>query len=116
MSYSGPIDLKTLVDLDALCDQGAEHYTFLAFPKSLVNEYGLPADEEAQEYIAAVQATGVPVGIWLNSPIEDTGYAAVTSENSQRLRDAIEGLIRYHEAYASELCERLFRDAGANPG
>ena len=64
MEYNGPIELEALVDLDALAENGSHHWTFFAFPKTLLNEHGVPADPEAQRYIAAVQASGVPLGIW----------------------------------------------------
>lgn len=113
MPYDGPIDLDSLVDLESLAAGGASHWTFFAFPMSTINEHGLPSDPEAQRYIAAVQATGVPIGIWLNTPAEDTGYAAVTHENISQLKDAIAGLRQFPESYAADLCEKLFRDAAA---
>ena len=76
-----------------------------------LNEYRIPSDPEAQEYIAAVQAAGVPIGIWLNSPIDGTGYAAVTQENILQLRNAIAGLTQFSDSYAATLCEKLFREA-----
>ncbi len=114
MPYDGPVDLDALVDLDSLNSDGACHWTFFAFPLSILNEHGLPSDAEAQQYIAAVQATGVPIGIWLNGPADDTGYAAVTRENISRLNDAIVGLTQFPDSYAADLCERLFRNAKRN--
>ena len=61
-------------------------------------------------YIAAVQSTGVPIGIWFNGPADDTGYAAVTRENISRLNDAIASLTQFPDSYAAELSERLFRN------
>jgi len=69
---------------------------------------------EAQRYIAAVQSTGVPIGIWFNGPADDTGYAAVTRENISRLNDAIAGLTQFPDSYAAELSERLFRNVRAS--
>ena len=111
MDYAGPIDLDSLVDLDSFEISGGGYYTFFAFPISTLSEHGLPTDLEAQQYIAAVQAAGVPVGIWLNTPTEDTGYAAVTHENIPRLKNVITNLTQFSESYAADLCERLFRDA-----
>ena len=107
MDYAGPIDL------DSLAVDGAGHYTFFAFPISTVNQHGLPSDPDAQRYIAAVQSVGVPIGIWLNSPIDDTGYAAVTHDNIPRLHDAITSLTQFSDSYASDLCDKLFRNAAA---
>ena len=114
MPYDGPINLDALVDLDSRAVDGVCHWTFFAFPLSTLNEHGLPSDAEAQQYIAAVQSTGVPVGIWLNGIADDTGYAAVTRENISRLNDAIAGLTQFPDSYAADLCERLFRDAAAS--
>ena len=113
MSYNGPIDLDAMVDLDSLAVVGVGHWTFFAFPLSTLNEYRVPSDPEAQQYIADVQSMGVPIGIWLNSVVDGTGYAAVTRENISQLNEAIEGLTKYSDSYAVDLCERLFRDAAS---
>jgi len=113
MNYAGLIDLDALVDLDSLAVNGAGHYSFFAFPISTLNEHGLPSDIDAQQYIAAVQSAGVPVGIWLNSPVDDTGYAAITHDNIPQLHDVIRGLTNFSDSYASDLCERLFRESSA---
>ncbi|PHQ36114.1 hypothetical protein [Rhodopirellula bahusiensis] len=114
MPYDGPIDLDTLVDLDSLAVDGVCHWTFFAFPLSTLDEHGLPSDPEAQRYIAAVQSTGVPIGIWLNGIADDTGYAAVTHENTSELNNAIAGLTQFPDSYAADLCERLFRNAASS--
>ena len=114
MAYGGPIDLDALVDLDSLAVDGACHWTFFAFPLSTLDEHGLPSDPEAQRYIAAVQSTGVSIGIWLNGTADDTGYAAVTHENIPQLNDAIAGLTQFPDSYAADLCERLFRNAASS--
>lgn len=114
MIYSGPIDLDALVDLDALAAEGACHWTFLAFPTSTVNEHGIPTDLDAQRYIAAVQSAGVPVGIWRNTPVDGTAYAAVTHVTIPQLFNAIETLTQFHDSFAADLSERLFRDSSAS--
>ena len=111
MHYDGPIDLDALVDLDALAADGTCHWTFLAFPSKSINEFGVPMDSEAQRYVAAVQSKGVPVGIWCNSPVKGTAYAAVAHDAIPRLRQAMEQLTEFHDSFAAELCERLFREA-----
>ena len=113
MLYDGPIDLDSLVDLDSLAGEGACHWTFFGFPRSMLDEYGLPSDLDAQRYIAAVQSTGVPIGIWHNSPVDDTVYAAVTNDHILQLNDAIAGLTQFPDSYAADLCDRLFRDAAS---
>ncbi|MDM4013799.1 hypothetical protein [Roseiconus lacunae] len=75
MPHSKEINHSELVDPQSLLDRGECPYTFLAFPASAVDENGLPTDLEARQYIARVQSEGVPIGIWLDTPIEDTGYA-----------------------------------------
>ena len=113
MKYSGPIDLRALVDVDSLYDKGLMPFTFMGFPTCTVNEHGLPSDADAQRYIAAVQSAGVPVGIWLNSPIEGTGFVGVTRENIPRLMAAIPKLTQFPKDFAIELYDRLFRQASA---
>ena len=113
MIYSGPIDLDALVDLDSLAARGASHWTFLAFPTDTVNEHGVPSDSDAQRYIAAVQSAGVPVGVWCNSPVDGTAYAAVTHDTIPQLHAAIEGLTQFHDSFAEDLSERLFRESSA---
>lgn len=111
MKYDGPIDIDALVDLDELSRNGATHYTFFAFPKSSINDFGLPADTAAQHYIAAVQQAGVEIGIWLNSPVTDTGYAAVTCDQVPLLKNILENLLEFPRSEAYELSERLFENA-----
>ena len=113
MDYAGPIDLETLVDLDSLADRGASHWTFLAFPTHTVNDHGVPTDRDAQRYIAAVQSAGVPVGIWCNSPVDGTAYAAVAHDTIPQLHAAIENLSQFPNTFAADLSERLFNESSA---
>ena len=78
-----------------------------------MNEHGVPSDPDAQRYIAAVQSAGVPVGIWCNSPVDGTAYAAVTHEMIPQLHRAIEGLSQFHESFAADLSERLFTESSS---
>ena len=114
MPYDNPIDLDLLIDLDSLASSGASHWTFFAFPRSTQSEDGLPSDPDAQQYIAAVQSTGVPIGIWHNSLVDNTVYAAVTHDNISRLNKAIAGLTQFSDSYAADLCEKLFRNAASS--
>jgi hypothetical protein len=119
MHYSGPIDLAHLTDLAAIYASGECPYTFLAFPISSVNEHGVPDDSDAQRYIAAVQSAGVPVGIWLTSPVDDTAYAAVAHDSIRLLHRTIESLTSdgtFSPTFAADLSEQLFRDAPAGGG
>jgi hypothetical protein len=65
---SGPIDLERLIDAQELLSGGSQPWIFLAFSRNILNHEGVPEDLEAQEYIAAVQCEGVPVGIWIDTP------------------------------------------------
>ena len=112
MPHSKEIDHSKLVDPQSLLDRGEYPYTFLAFPASAVDENGLPTDLEARQYIARVQSEGVPIGIWLDTPVENTGYAFVGPEHIEELRDALQAFEKtgvYSSAFASDLSERLLR-------
>lgn len=116
MAYSGLIDLEQLIDLDSLYASGECPYTFLAFPVSTVTEHGVPANADAQRYIASVQAAGVPVGIWRRSPVDDTAYAGVAHDSIPVLRRTIKSLTSdglFSPSFAANLSEQLFRDAAA---
>lgn len=105
------VDLSSLIDAKVLLDRGEFPWTFLAFPQSCVDQKGLPADPEAQEYIAAVQSLGVKVGMWLDAPTKDTAYAFVGPEDIPKLRDGLDALQksgRFPKGYAERLCNRLF--------
>ena len=110
MPHSKEIDQSELIDPQSLLDRGECPYTFLAFPASAVDENGLPSDLEARQYIARVQSEGVPVGIWLDTPAKDTGYAFVGPENIEKLNDVLQTLEKsgvYSRSFASDLSERL---------
>jgi hypothetical protein len=86
-------------DAQELLARGEHPWTFLAFPPNIVNEDGVPADAEAQEYIGAVQSEGVPVGVWVNTPTTDA-YAFVGPAHVHALHDVL----------------KLFRESGRFPG
>ena len=113
MVYSGPIKLGQLFDPQPVWERGECPYSFLAFPVSAVSQDGVPGDVAAQEYIAAVQAEGVPVGIWLRTPTEGTGYAVVMQADIPLLKralDALEKSNRFPKRFATEVTERLFTE------
>ncbi len=112
MSHTKQIDHSELVDPQSLLDRGECPYTFLAFPASAVDENGLPTDLEARQYIARIQSEGVPIGIWLNTPVEDTGYAFVGPEHIAMLHNVLETLEKsgvYSSGYSAELTERMLK-------
>ena len=102
------IELTILIDLDSDYVNGGSPWTFFAWPSSAADKNGLPVDQEARQYLAAVQRTGVPIGIWRNSPAEGTNYAGVVRESIQHLNQALAELTQFGDSYASDLCERLF--------
>ena len=107
---STPIDLARLIDPQALLDSGGQPWTFLAFPRNAVDGDGVPRDLEAQQFIAAVQSEGVPIGIWIHTPVEGTAYAFVGPDHIQALNEALDSLRdsgRYLEGYANRLTDRL---------
>jgi hypothetical protein len=106
---TGPIRLEELIDAQALLARGEHPWSFLAFPPSLANEDGVPADAEAQEYIGAVQSEGVPVGVWVNTPTTDA-YAFVGPTHIHALHDVLKSFResgRFPEDYAKKLSDRL---------
>ena len=108
---STEVDLANLLDLKTLLGRGEFPWTILAFPQSCVDQRGLPADPEAQDYIAAVQSLGVQVGIWLDTPTKDTAYAFVGPWDRRKLQkglDALEKSGRFPTGYAERLSNRLF--------
>ncbi len=112
MPHADQIDRDELVDPQPLLDRGECPYTFLAFPASAVDENGLPSNPEARQYVARVQSEGVRIGIWLDTPVENTGYAFVNPEDINVLRDVLETLEAkgvYSSGFASDLSERLLR-------
>ena len=98
---STEVDLANLLDPKTLLGRGEFPWTILAFPQSCVDQRGLPADPEAQDYIAAVQSLGVQVGIWLDTPTKDTAYAFVGPWDRRKLqkgRDSLEKSGRFPTA------------------
>jgi hypothetical protein len=94
-----------------LLDRGVCPWTFLAFPRELVNAQGKPAESDVQAYIASVQSQGVPVVIWVDTPTENTAYAFVDPDHKSALQAALDVLQqsgRYPEGYAEDLVNRLF--------
>ncbi len=119
MVYSGPIDIDDLIDPQPLWERGECPYSFLAFPISSLTEHGVPKNTQAQEYIAAVQAEGVPVGIWRQTPVVGTAYAVVSPGDIHLLNralDALEDSKRFSENFAAELCDSLFQENQRHDG
>lgn len=115
MSSHRTIAIDRLVDPRILLDRGECPWTFLAFPTTCVDQTGLPTDEDARRYLAAVQSTGLRIGIWLDPPTEGTVYAFVAPADIRRLCDVVEQLESevFGRDFATTLCERLFRECQA---
>lgn len=110
--YNGPIELGALVEFDSRVGDFACPFTFLAFPIKLVGQHGVPTDQDAEAYIAAVQGEGVKVGVWTQSPVDGTAYTAVDQEQIAKLNEAINQLIergQFTADFAEQLCDRLFQ-------
>ena len=111
---SGPIDLERLIDAQELLSGGSQPWTFLAFSRNILNHEGVPEDLEAQEYIAAVQCEGVPVGIWIDTPTAGVAYAFIGPEQILTLDKTLTSFQesgRFPERYAEKLTERLLGTA-----
>lgn len=111
MNIPVSVDVDRLVDPHLLLNQGKSPYTFLAFPVSQIDENGMPVDPEAKLYVARVQKAGVPVGVWLETPVKDTAYAFVGPDHIHLLHEVLETFVAsgvYHRQFASDLTERLF--------
>ena len=107
----------TAIDLDRLVDPkslNAGHDTFLAFPRDSVGDEGLPEDLTAQEYIAAIQSAGIPVGIWIDTPTKDA-TAFVGPDHIDRAAPTLRRFRksgRFPQGYDERLTNRLA--GGAN--
>ena len=86
------VNLKSLFDAKAYWHSGQCPWTIFAYPTCLADENGLPADAEAQRFLAEIQRRGIQVGIWVNGIAEDTSYFAVPKEDIQRVHFAIQEL------------------------
>ena len=107
---STPVDRSRLIDPKELLDKGDHPWTFLAFPRDLVAENGIPDDSDAQEYIGAIQSHGIPVGIWIDKPDDSLAYAFVGRQDIFALNKAIHALEesgRFREGHAERLSNRL---------
>jgi hypothetical protein len=98
-------------DADAYYRAGNCPWTFFAFPRVLADDAGFPPDGDAKRLFVALQDSGIPVGIWLNAPAEDTVYFACPKEAIGSLHEALSALEKqgkFEEGFCTKRTERLF--------
>ena len=93
-------------DADAYYQAGNCPWTFFAYPRALTDAAGFPPDDDARQLLDALQHQGIPVGTWLNSPIEDTVYFACPYEARDRLNDALDAMEKRGEIEAGFCTKR----------
>jgi hypothetical protein len=75
-------------DGDAYWGAGKCPWTLFAFPRVLADNAALPPDDDAKRLLAALQGRRIPVGTWVNTPVEDTAYVACPKVAIESLNDA----------------------------
>jgi hypothetical protein len=101
----------THFDADAYWRAGNCPWTFFSFPRLLADESGLPPDEDAKRLLAELQHRGIPVGTWINTPVEDTAYFACPKEAIGPLNDALTALEEqgeFEKGFCAKRTEYLF--------
>ena len=99
------IHLDQLFDADEYWRSGGCPWTFFAYPTSLAGSRGLPPDDEACRFLAAIQARGIDVAIWVREIAENTTYFACRRDDIQRLQDAVREL-EDGEQFAEDFCAK----------
>ena len=65
--------------------------------------------------LAALQSRGVPVGTWVNTPVEDTAYFACPKDAIGRLHEALSALEEqgeFEKGFCAKRTEYLFSLVG----
>ena len=105
------------VKFDLLFDADEYHrssecpWTFFAYPTSLARSDGFPRDVEACRFLAAIQARGIDVAIWVNGIAENTTYFACKRDDIDRLNDAMTELENgelFGDNFCAKRTEELF--------
>jgi len=105
------IRFDLLFDADEYRRSGFCPWTFFAYPTSIADEYGLPPDHDACNFLACLQERGIDVAIWVNGIAGDTTYFACRKDDIQRLNATLaeledSGLIE--KGFCGKRSERLF--------
>jgi hypothetical protein len=105
------MDLPARFDANEYYKSGNCPWTFFAFPRGLADAAGFPPDDDAKRLFLKLQGLNVPVGIWTNSPVEDTVYFACPKEAIGRLNDALRAMEaqgEFEEGFCAKRSEYLF--------
>lgn len=106
------LDRTILFDADAFYRAGRIPSPFLAFPSELADSDGLPVDDEAIAFLAAMQRRGVPFGAWRLPPGSAHAHVwvVVKHEDSRLVSEAMAALRAdgtIGRGYIRQLSERL---------
>ncbi len=104
------VKLDLLFDADEYQRSGECPWTFFAYPTSLAVDHGFPPDDDACRFLAAIQAHGIEVAVWIYGS-NNTTYFACKRNDIQRLRKAVEELETvdsFGESFCAIRSEELF--------
>ena len=105
------MNAPTQFDADAYWRAGNCPWTFFAFPRVFADDAGMPPDDDAKRLLAALQSQGIPVGTWVNTPVEDTSYFACPKEAIERVCSAVNALEErgeFEKGFCAKRTEYLF--------
>ncbi len=111
----GSMNATTHLDADAYWRAGNCPWTFFAYPRVFADDAGLPPDDDAKQLLAALQGRGIPVGTWVNTPVEDTANFACPKEAIGCLNDALSTLEEqgeFEKGFCTKRTEYLFSLVG----
>jgi hypothetical protein len=109
------MNAATHFDADAYWRAGNCPWTFFAFPRIFADAAGLPPDDDAKRLLAALRGRGIPVGPWVNAPVEDTAYFACPKEAIGSFNDALTALEvqgEFEKGFCTKRTEYLFSLVG----
>jgi hypothetical protein len=107
----GAINAAVKFNADAYYRAGNCPWTFFAFPRVFADDAGFPPDDDAKRLFVALHGQGIPIGAWLNSPVEDTAYFACPKEAIVRLNEALNAMekqVEFEEGFCAKRTEHLF--------
>ncbi|MEE2937842.1 MAG: hypothetical protein VYA84_17785 [Planctomycetota bacterium] len=105
------VKIDLLFDADEYRRTGECPWTFFAYPTSLPTDHGLPLDDDACRYLAAIQSRGIEVAVWGDGVAKNTTYFACRRDDIQRLTDVVNSLETtelFGENFAAIRSEELF--------